>query len=297
MSSAGAVPIEERVWVQEHDSVLGRWTEAFCIPHPELAPFVASLWHGDGATSYTRDRILPQGCAHLFVNLGPPQYLLRREGGAEVRLPFCDIWLSGPQLSPLDTEAPEGTSVLGVAFTPHGAYRVLGLTQRELAGKVVELSALLGDRVLALRQRLLAAKPVHKRLGLLEQWLLASLRAQRPGHSVVPYLIGRISDSGGQLGVREMTRDTGFSRMHLGRLLSREVGLTAKALSRIYRFHAALVQHRADRAASWGDIALHCGYYDQSHLIRDFRVFAGRTPEAVARSFAPDPTTLVVLEE
>jgi AraC-like DNA-binding protein len=46
--------------------------------------------------------------------------------------------------------------------------------------------------------------------------------------------------------------------------------------------------HARDRASAirWADVALDCGYFDQAHLIRDFRAFAGATPDAFVRSVA-----------
>jgi AraC-like DNA-binding protein len=51
------------------------------------------------------------------------------------------------------------------------------------------------------------------------------------------------------------------------------------------------VQRRADRqtedrrvsAIPWADLATDCGYFDQAHLIKDFREFAGMTPNAFVR--------------
>jgi AraC-like DNA-binding protein len=32
--------------------------------------------------------------------------------------------------------------------------------------------------------------------------------------------------------------------------------------------------------SSWADVAVACGYYDQSHLINEFRHFTGSSPDA-----------------
>jgi len=77
-------------------------------------------------------------------------------------------------------------------------------------------------------------------------------------------------------------------------LFLREVGLTPKRLARIYRFHAALRGLQATTTLDWAQLALDCGYYDQSHLSRDFREFTGRSPEEVLKIPRPDDYTLVV---
>jgi methylphosphotriester-DNA--protein-cysteine methyltransferase len=55
-----------------------------------------------------------------------------------------------------------------------------------------------------------------------------------------------------------------------------KTGFTPKFLARILRFRRAAAS--LDSAISAVDLALDSGYYDQAHLIRDFREFAGRTP-------------------
>ena len=69
-------------------------------------------------------------------------------------------------------------------------------------------------------------------------------------------------------------------------LFRRETGLPVKSLIRISRFERA-----QDLLIGYGDqnlagIAQECGYYDQSHLNRDFRELADLTPrEYLARVF------------
>ncbi len=83
---------------------------------PRLSEIVASMWFGEGKVAYQRDRILPSGQSQLLINLGPPQYRIE-PGPPEVRVPFVDVWYSGLHQGPIDTEAPHGNALLGVAFS------------------------------------------------------------------------------------------------------------------------------------------------------------------------------------
>jgi AraC-like DNA-binding protein len=53
-------------------------------------------------------------------------------------------------------------------------------------------------------------------------------------------------------------------------------------VSRFRRASAAL-RHPGGGQVDWARLALDCGYYDQSHLIHEFRLFADETPERYAR--------------
>jgi AraC-like DNA-binding protein len=68
------------------------------------------------------------------------------------------------------------------------------------------------------------------------------------------------------------------SRKHLVTLFRAHVGLPPKVCGRILRFHHAIELIRSPCAVGWSDLAVRCGYYDQAHLIRDVRQFAGVTP-------------------
>ena len=279
-----------RVQIHEHESDLGRWTDAVCLPHPGLSGHVSVIFHGEGAVHYRRDRILPRGQPHLLINLGPPQYLV---AGDHRRL-FSDLWFSGQQPSYLETEAPEGTRLIGVVFSSFGAYAALGMDQDELTGEVVDLSALLGDRVGDLRERLVNTSGVRERLAVVESWLLQRVERGRPPHAATRWAVDRISASGGQVKTRELARQSGYSEKHLIGLVRREVGLTPKHLARIHRFQGFLERLREQPDPSWSHLAVDCGYYDQSHLIREVRQFSGCTPGELAAARMADEVTVAL---
>lgn len=286
--------IAARVQVHRHDSPLGRWTVALCRPAPDLAGIVESMWFGEGSVAYARDRILPSGQSQLLINLGPPQYRIE-PGPPERRIPFRDIWYSGLHQGPIDTEAPHGSALLGVAFGACGSYPWLGEDLSGLADRIIGLADALGDGALALRQRLLDEDDIARRFGLVEDWLRARLRPRGAVHPAVRWAVERIARSGGQVGVDELARQTGYTRKHLSSLFQRQVGFGPKALARVHRFKSALALLGAADEVPWAELAAHCGYYDQSHLVRDFRAFSGYAPGEFLRRGRPDGGSVVVL--
>lgn len=282
-----------RITRHRHETALGSWTVATCQPHPRLAGLVATTWYGEGRVSYQRDRILPGGQAYLLINLGPLQYLVE-PGPPETRVPFRDLWYSGAQQRPLDTEAPHGNALLGVAFHAAGAWGVLGVEQQALADRVLPLADVLGDGVLALRQRLLETPGIEARLQQVEDWLLARMAPRRGVHPAVQWALQRIGASRGQVSVATLARDSGYTRKHLAGLFTRQTGHSPKVLARVHRFRAALALLGGPRPVPWAELAACCGYYDQSHLVRDFRAFSGCSPADFARHARPDPDSIVV---
>jgi AraC-like DNA-binding protein len=278
-----------RTLVQRVESPLGSWLHALRWPGPELAGEVAMLWFGDGSMSYSRDRILPRGCLHLLINLGPRQYLI--EDGE--RIAFDDFWLSGTQERYLDTEAPAGACLLGIAFHPGGAWPFLPMPQQALRGYNGSVAALLGDGALALRERLLQERELDARFDCVEQWLRARRLARHARHAVVAQALATLQ-TGAPVRVATLARDCGVSERRLGQLFEREVGLGPKAFARLMRFHACLAALRAPSGRSWCELAAGLGYADQAHMSREMRAFAGYAPGELLARPAPDAMTVVV---
>ena len=279
--------------VYAHDSPLGRWTISLRRIHPALAGCVSQLWLGEGSVTYQRDRILPRGQSYLLINLGPPQYMVL-PGPPETRVVFDDLWYSGIAEYPIDTEAPHGNVLLGIAFPATGAATWLPLPQAELANRTGPLADVMGAGVLELRDHLLELRDSASRLALAEAWLLRVCLSGRSIHPLVHWATHRLMESRGGLRTEALAREAGVSRKHLAGLFQRQVGLTPKSLARVHRFQSALIGMQRFPLPDYSELALDCGYYDQAHLIRDFRQFAGMTPAEVARSAMPDSGSVVL---
>lgn len=277
-----------------HSSPIGHWSVSVWQTDPRLADIVTSMWFGEGRTAYRRDRILPSGQSQLLINLGPTQYRILA-GPPEVRVPFVDLWYSGLHQGPIDTEAPHGNALLGVAFSARGTFPWLRERMDGVSDRIIALADALGDGALRLRERLLNTPSLESRFQCVERWLIARLEPHTVIHPAVRSAVDRIVATDGRVSIDALATQTGFTRRHLGNLFRHQVGLSPKALARVHRFRGALrLLDRADGRVPWPELAEKSGFYDQSHLINEFRRFTGFSPVELARRDRPDSGSIVL---
>ncbi len=285
---------DSRLQTFAHQSPIGHWSVSVWRSDPRLDGIVASMWFGEGHVAYQRDRILPSGQSQLLINLGPPQYRVE-PGPPEVRVPFVDVWYSGLHQGPIDTEAPHGNALLGIAFTARGTFPWLGDRMDGLSDRIIALADALGDGALRLRERLLNTAALEARFQVVERWLITRLKPRCIVHPAVRWAVDRIAATGGRMSIEDLATQTGFTRKHLGNLFQQQVGLSPKSLARVHRFRGALaLLDRADGQVPWVELAEQCGFYDQSHLINEFRRFTGLSPVELARRDRPDSGSVVL---
>lgn len=155
---------------------------------------------------------------------------------------------------------------------------VLGVPAAAIAGRNVPLEDLWGQ---AGTQRLidqLAAAPDTTAAAAVMQAAIAERSAgarQSSAHAQLAlHAIARLEDTD----VQAVARELGMSERHLRRVFRDTVGMSPKAFARLQRFRQALSAARASPEARWTSIAAIVGYYDQAHLIADFRAIAGTSP-------------------
>jgi AraC-like DNA-binding protein len=87
--------------------------------------------------------------------------------------------------------------------------------------------------------------------------------------------------------VERVAADVDLSHRRLIEIFAAEVGVSPKVFNRVGRFQRALNLAKQGESADWTQLALMCGYFDQSHLIREFGSLSGLSPtELLERSAA-----------
>jgi AraC-like DNA-binding protein len=162
---------------------------------------------------------------------------------------------------------------------------VLGVPASEMAGRIVALEDLWGDvAVRRLCARLGDARDVAAAAAVLESAIAERVAAAngngkgRPARAQLALVAAeRLTRASGS--VYAVAGELGVSERHLRRVFRETVGVSPKGFARIARFQRALGAARSeDGRAGWAGIAAGAGYYDQAHLIAEFRAIAGVTP-------------------
>ena len=175
-----------------------------------------------------------------------------------------------------------------VELTPAGALALFG-TVEDLNDAVVPLDAALGGSAAHLMDRLAETPSWEARLDLLDEALGSgdSVPALAPE---VAWLRRRLLACHGRARVEPLMDKTGWSRRHVTERFRRQLGLSPKAYARLLRFeHASALLSEQPPRRTLADVAMEAGYYDQSHLTRDFVALAGMTPGAVAAGAGAAP--------
>jgi AraC-like DNA-binding protein len=241
---------------------------------PTLRPHVVEYVGYEETTPGPARRIeVPTALVHVIISFGP-----------RVRAPEpLSSFVAPPEAEHAIVETDGEQHGMGIKLTPLGARMVFGVPMHEL-GRVADLDAVMGPEGAELPERLAGAPDWAARFAILDAVLarrLDSARAPAPG---VEQAWRRLVATHGAVPVGALAEESGWSRRHLVARFRDDVGLPPKVFARILRFERAAELLVAPGGPSLCEIALGCGYYDQAHLNRDFRAFAGCTPtELLAR--------------
>jgi AraC-like DNA-binding protein len=252
-------------------------------PAAPLSAFIANLWALSDAPSHAKERIVPSGTLELVVNLREDEFRIYDATAGERFQRFSGAMVSGAYDSAFVIDTAAHASIIGVHFKPGGAWPFLGVPPGALGAAHVDLETLWGTAARELREALCGCPCPRRRFQLLEAALLARLSRPSRRHAAVQVALAKLSRGSS---VRDVVTHVGLSHRRLVEIFTAQVGMTPKLFGRVQRFQrAAALTHQA--TPDWSKLAAECGYFDQSHLIRDFVAFTGLSPSEFVRHSSP----------
>jgi AraC-like DNA-binding protein len=253
-------------------------------PPPALRPFVSTIWAADESTpprpAAARERLLPTGAMHLVFRLSDQPVRIFDDLSDTRGHDLGHAVIGGVRETfyVKDTQLPARS--VGVMLRPGAAEVLFGDTADAFSRRHVALDDVWGRPALRAREQLLEAPSLERQLDAFEAILATRLPRIRGLHPAVAQALGRFQT---MTDVRAAVRESGYSHRRFLVLFRRAVGLTPKLYCRLLRFRRTIERIRAGRVTSLAGLALDAGYSDQAHLNREFREFAGVTPEQYRR--------------
>jgi AraC-like DNA-binding protein len=249
---------------------------------PALRPFVRSVWSLNAAAdevAFAPWTILPDGCVEIVVHHADPWR--EKHDGAEGTQPrsFVTAQMCGPlQITPCGL-----SGFVAVRGTALGAYHLFGARMKELSDRTTSLAAV-WHGVAELEERMQAAPDDRTRAEVFQERLLVELGMHGKYDPVVDGAVLRINERAGNISVQELAAHIGTGERRLNRRFTDRVGLSPKVFAAIIRWKSTAQLIKQEPGHDLLDVALKAGYYDHSHMLRDFRRFAGVSPSVFAEA-------------
>jgi AraC-like DNA-binding protein len=189
-----------------------------------------------------------------------------------------DVCVAGPRTRALFKHATGVTRAVMLQFKPGWSAQLLGVDASALTDRIVQLEDIWGRSGGDLCLELLAARSLPEMLDRLSHAI--ALRAHQTSDPASARLARRAIRlfEGDEVRVESVAERLGVTARHLRRAFTESVGIGPKDFARAVRLQRAVGM--AATSKDWGRIAADAGYYDQAHLIADFRELVGLTPGA-----------------
>ena len=173
----------------------------------------------------------------------------------------------------------EGQSqVFGVKFRPGGFRPFLKSPASKLADRMVPIQRILGKDVTALQEIVLSSKSENERVQAANAFFRARMPQPDTKIALAGELMERILQERDIKTVDDLVARTEIGKRSLQRLFNEYVGVSPKWVIRRYRLHELVERSNSGEELDWAQLALELGYFDQAHLINDFRSITGYSP-------------------
>ena len=247
------------------------------IPAPALQKYIHRYWIVSSVEAMPPEKCVMDGFVKLFVYLNDnlPVYY-----DTEGRRKEWGDGIGGHQTDgDLTIQTPGDLRLIFCIFRPFGFYRLFKVPIHLLNNNVVPLEVFLGKRTREFKEKVMAAPSDEAKIRTVDEFFGSLVRQlTTPYRSAVEFAQDQMLQNNGLVNIEILSNQVNISRRSLERHFSDNVGMSPKYYARVLRFNYAFGLKRANPALDWFDIIYDCGYFDQTHFIKDFRHFTGQPP-------------------
>ncbi|NJM50003.1 MAG: hypothetical protein HC843_03240 [Sphingomonadales bacterium] len=273
----------DEIWM-DRSAVLSApdsYTLDFIEPPPSLSSYVTTFFKFRSDKEWIKD-VQPANTGHMMVFLSGEGEARFASGRVDVRQPVSMI---GPTNAAMQYVVNGPLIVLGCGFTPIGWRAITGLSAMDSADCFADSNAIYGGAqnsffadLMHIEKSKTGADQYRAMTDKAEQFLLSRLQPVQPRHIEIISVTNAWLDATLTPDIEDLYAQLPVARRQAQRVIGDYFGCAPKQLMRKYRaVRAAMLLNDPgctdEQAAKVQDL-----FYDQPHMIREIRHFAGRTP-------------------
>ncbi|RQO69509.1 hypothetical protein DBR43_15645 [Pedobacter sp. KBW06] len=233
----------------------------------------------DSASSDLKEMNLVPDCYQYlcFILVGKPEFF---EQGEYVRRP--DAVFTGLHTMPTSILMDGNCCIVNVQFKPFGLYSFFNVPQEEMINRCVDAKTFIGSSINLLMERLAEAASAESQNQIIQGYLKERLKASRfllP----VDHALNLMIEQGGNQTIEDTAALSCLSLKQFERVCKLRLGISPKSFGKLVRFSNLYKLREKHPELPWSQLANHCGYFDQMHMIRDFKQFTGGNPKFITR--------------
>lgn len=256
-------------------------------PSSLLSPYIKQYWGIENCIangeSYTH-RIIPSGFIEMSFYFDDLPVAL----DYSKNLPSQSI-LSGQLNSFYNISISGHLKMFSISFKPLGAFMFFELPLNEISNQNIPLKALFKDEINKIEDLLYESKTFYDKVDIIEKYLLQLLKKKEKifDYNRISHSLQIINKSRGKTQVEYLSAEACLSRKQFERTFSAFIGLSPKQFIKVIRFQNALFTKHQYPNDSLTKLAYDVGYFDQSHMVNNFKSLSGLSPKQYFKECTP----------
>ena len=219
---------------------------------------------------------IPNYCPFLILSISDntPTFVFE-----DRRVPDVSEHIGGQISSPVYIDKPGNFRIVVVLFQANGAYHLFRNPQIDYLDRIITLQDLLGSKAGNIREKISNNKTSNKEIVReLNLFLLGFLKNNDIRKSYIDYVLSQIMEKNGSFKIETLYTDLNINPRTLRRNFKQQVGVSPKEYLRFLRLNRLHKYLMSDKKTNIHDLVYQLGYYDQAHLINDFKKYAHYAP-------------------
>jgi len=246
-------------------------------PKGFLSEYVKSIWIMDNFEKCDNDiciPLIPSGCAEIVFHLdGKGKYAANNFNDYLI----TNASVSGQKLYHKNYYSINSSGILAVILQPDASNIILGMPSNLISNATINLMDVFGNSAQYLLEQINDESDKNNMISIVEKFFLKKIKNLKDKR--ITQFVQETTIQGGCVNLPQMASRLNLSLRQLERKVIESVGLSPKEFSRIIRFQKSLFVKQHNLKISLTTLSYECGYFDQSHFIKEFKSISGYAPK------------------